>query len=265
MLVCRLLVSQSSTTMLVYRAEQVAFLKHFPRSPNIVRTPLTTWFKRAAVKRWTQIRSRHLILKWHVEKRWTKTKTFFSQGDARPESRGRVGYRDESECWQWQSEKLTLFPEPKLFNSTQKNMMLTQESEIVTTGCHGRQKIAKRAGLVVTKEVLPGAEERRGGKGHSLLQPFSFHVIVVTLILITQINIRIIFMWSKISRGYSWRFIPCEQNLVYKSVQSVCEILWTNVSQFGLPRATPVFLCPGHFSCCTNIGVHIGGGQPLFV
>ena len=51
MLVCRLLVSQSSTTMLVYRAEQVASLKHFPRSPNIVRTPLTTWFKRAAVKR----------------------------------------------------------------------------------------------------------------------------------------------------------------------------------------------------------------------
>ena len=45
MLVYRLLVSQSLTTMLVYRAEQVASLKHFPRSPNIVRTPLTTWFK----------------------------------------------------------------------------------------------------------------------------------------------------------------------------------------------------------------------------
>ena len=42
-------------------------------------------------------------------------------------------------------------------------MMLTQESEIVTTGCHGRQKIATRAGLVVTKEVLPGAEERGEG------------------------------------------------------------------------------------------------------
>ena len=89
-------------------------------------------------------------------------------------------------------------------------MMLTQESEIVTTGCHGRQKIATRAGLVVTKEVLPGAKERRGGKGHLLLlQPF--HVLVVTImnkllvtvILITRINIRIIFMWSKISRGYS--------------------------------------------------------------
>ena len=56
----------------------------------------------------------------------------------------------------------TLYPDAGI----QKKMRLTQESEIVTTGCHGRQKIATRAGLVVTKEVLPGAEER--GKGHSL-------------------------------------------------------------------------------------------------
>ena len=72
----------------------------------------------------------------------------------------------------------TLYPDAGI----QKKMRLTQESEIVTTGCHGRQKIATRAGLVVTKEVLPGAEERRGGRvTRSLLQPLSFHVLVVTI------------------------------------------------------------------------------------
>ena len=53
----------------------------------------------------------------------------------------------------------TLYPDAGI----QKKMRLTQESEIVTTGCHGRQKIATRAGLVVTKEVLPGAKERGEG------------------------------------------------------------------------------------------------------
>ena len=167
MLVCRLLVSQSSTTMLVYRAEQVASLKHFPRSPNIVRTPLTTWFKRAAVKRWTQIRSRHLILKWHVEKRWTKTKTFFSQGDARPESRGRVGYRDESECWQWQSENLILLPEPKLCTRTQESKKTwcwpknPKLSQLVVTE---DRKLRRERDSLLQKRFFRGQRRGEGGR-----------------------------------------------------------------------------------------------------
>ena len=171
MLVFRLLVSQSSTTMLVYRAEQVASLKHFLRSPNIVRTPLTTWFKRAAVKRWTQIRSRHLILKWHVEKRWTtlwlKLKHLSSQGDARPESRGRVGYRDESECWQWQSENLILLPEPKLCTRTQeskkrwgwpKNPKLSQL--VVTED----RKLRRERDSLLQKRFFRGQRRGEGGR-----------------------------------------------------------------------------------------------------
>ena len=100
----------------------------------------------------------------------TKTKTSFFPG--RREARkprtgwlpGRVGVLTMTiGKFNFAPRTQTLYPDAGI----QKKMRLTQESEIVTTGCHGRQKIATRAGLVVTKEVLPGAEER--GEGHSLL------------------------------------------------------------------------------------------------